>query len=209
MIQNLTLFVASSIIFILTPGLDTIFVINKSITESKKSGLVSAAGISFGVMFHTLLAALGLSIILAKSVLAFSVVKYLGAAYLVFLGIKAIGQKGNILEPVKVVTVSKSKMSKVFWMATLTNILNPKVALFFLAFFPQFVKAGPDKSSQAFLFLGSLYAAMSLVWLAVLSTFVSVFSDKIRSSSKAQSIIQKVSGIAFIFLGIKIAISRK
>lgn len=209
MVQNLPLFIASSVIFILTPGLDTIFVVNKSITESKKSGLVSAVGISFGVMFHTLLASLGLSIILAQSTIAFSIVKYLGVGYLVFMGIRAIIQKNNILDSVQTVTASQNKLSKIFWMATLTNILNPKVALFFLAFFPPFVKAGASGTSQGFFFLGTLYAAMSLTWLVILSALVSTFSDKIRSSSKAQNIIQKVSGVAFIFLGIKIAISKK
>lgn len=209
MIQNLTLFILSSIVFILTPGLDTIFVVNKSLTESKKSGLVSAAGISFGVLFHTLFAALGLSIILAKSANAFILVKYMGAAYLIYLGLKALIQKGTVLNSVTVVGLNRTKLSKVFWMAALTNVLNPKVALFFLAFFPQFVKAGAEGSSRAFLFLGSLYAAMSLIWLAILSFFVSLFSDKIKASAKAQSIIQKVSGVAFIFLGIKIAISKK
>lgn len=209
MIQNLSLFVASSVIFILTPGLDTIYVVNKSITQSKKAGLVSAAGISFGVMFHTCFAALGLSIILAKSALAFSVVKYAGAAYLVYLGIQAFRQNGSVLGEVEVVVGSKTKLSKIFWMATLTNILNPKVALFFLAFFPQFVKTGSENTSQAFLFLGTLYAVMALVWLIVLSSFVSVFSDRIRASDKAQGLIQKISGAAFIFLGIKIAISEK
>jgi threonine/homoserine/homoserine lactone efflux protein len=183
--------------------------VNKSITESKKTGLVSAAGISFGVMFHTLLASLGLSIILAKSAMAFSIVKYVGAGYLIYLGIKAVKQKNNILDSVQTVKVSQTKLSKVFWMATLTNVLNPKVALFFLAFFPQFVKSGSEGTSQGFLFLGTLYAVMSLIWLVILATFVSTFSDKIRTSEKAQNIIQKVSGVAFIYLGIKIAISKK
>lgn len=208
MIQNLPLFIASSIIFIMTPGLDTIFVVNKSITESKKSGLISAAGISLGVMFHTLLASLGLSIILAKSVLAFSIIKYVGASYLIYLGTKAIIQKNNILESVQTMHVSESKTSKVFLMAMLTNVLNPKVALFFLAFFPQFVKTNSGREFLAFFILGSLYAILSLIWLTLLSIFISNFSNKIRSSTKAQNLIQKLSGMAFIILGIKIAMSK-
>lgn len=207
MVQNLSLFIASSVIFILTPGLDTIFVVNKSITESKKSGLVSALGISFGVMFHTLLASLGLSIILAKSAVAFSIIKFLGAAYLVYLGVRAFIQKENVVKSIQTEAVSQSKLSKVFLMATLTNILNPKVALFFLAFFPQFIQAGPQSSSQGFFYLGSLYAVMSMVWLMVLSMLVATFSDKLRSSQKALNLIQKISGAAFIYLGIKIAVS--
>lgn len=208
MIINFYTFLVSSIIFILTPGLDTVFVMNKALTETKMSGLVSAIGIATGVLVHTLFAALGLSIILSQSATAFSVVKYAGALYLFYLGIKAIREKSNIANAIDDKSHASSKLSKVFVMATLTNTLNPKVALFFLAFFPQFVKLDSPNSSQGFITLGVLYAVMSLIWLALLSLFVSHFAARIKSNVKALDMIQKVSGLAFILLGIQIALSR-
>lgn len=209
MIQNLSLFLVSSLLFILTPGLDTIFVVNKSVTESRRMGLVSACGISFGVLFHTLFAALGLSLILASSAVAFSAIKYIGAVYLIYLGIKAIWSQKSALESVGSETGLRLKPSKVFWMAAFTNILNPKVAMFFLAFFPQFVRPGSEKISWAFLTLGGLYALMSLVWLGILSIVVSLFAKRIRASARAQLVIHRLSGVAFIFLGIKIVLDKK
>lgn len=206
-VQDLALFIISSAMFIITPGLDTIFVVNKALTESKKSGYVSALGIAFGVLFHSVLASFGLSIILAKSIFAFTLIKYLGAAYLVFLGIKALLTKNQTLQLSNEIH-AQTNLRKVFLGATLTNIMNPKVILFFLAFFPQFVKTSLPYASQAFLALGSLYAVMSLIWLVVLSAFISVFAGKLRAHPKAQIIIQKITGSAFILFGLKIALTK-
>lgn len=211
MFENLPLFLVSTIIFILSPGMDTIFVINKSLSSGVKNGYISAAGIASGVLFHTLFAALGLSIILSKSAFAFSVIKYVGAAYLIYLGVKAFREKIDLEEIVEssVKKVKKVSPRKIFLMAAMTNILNPKVALFFMAFFPQFVSPKAEGQIAPFFILGGIYSVLSIIWLMIVAYCISRFASKIRTSPKAQKIIQGVSGVTFVGLGLKLATADK
>mgnify|MGYP006364875655 FL=1 len=135
-INNIILFVLAGLTLNITPGPDMMFVITRSVTESTRSGVISSLGIAAGSIFHTLAVALGLSALLMAVPAAYEVIKYTGAAYLVYLGLKMLlGKQSLKLNDDK----KPVKMHSVFLQAMVTNILNPKVALFFLAFLPQFV----------------------------------------------------------------------
>lgn len=206
-IENLSLFIVSTVIFITTPGIDTIFLLNKSLSEGRKSGFYALLGVLGGTMVHTLFAALGISVIIAKSVVVFSIIKYLGAAYLIFLGIKALYSKNKLSIQIK--EEYGSNWSN-FRMGLFTNILNPKVALFFLSFFPQFINVSGGKSpSLSFLTLGLICAFIGFTWGLFLVYFSSYFSHKINGNLRLGNWVNRFSGSVFILLGIKIALTRK
>ncbi len=207
-IENFLTFIITALLFIMTPGIDTIFVLNKSIAQGKKAGIYSTLGINAGVLVHTLFAAMGLSIIIAKSATAFMIIKYLGALYLIYLGVKKIiAKKDNPAVDIKD-DMHKSSFQN-FTSGLLTNTLNPKVALFFLAFFPQFISPELMNSPLPFLVLGTTYAIIGIVWFVLLTLFASIFSGRITSNPKIMQRIDKVSGGIFILMGLKIAFSKK
>ena len=192
-IENFLTFVIAATIFVLTPGLDTIFILNKSIAQGKQAGIYATMGINTGVLVHTVFAALGLSLIVAKSVLAFTVLKYFGAAYLLYLGVTKIISKENFLAmqaPQKNNKTSKQN----FISGVINNVLNPKVALFVLALFPQFIKREYISSPVPFIFLGITYAILGLTWLLILTLFASLFSEKLSKSKKANTWLNRCSG---------------
>jgi len=207
-IENFLTFVIAATIFVLTPGLDTIFILNKSIAQGKRAGIYATMGINTGVLVHTVFAALGLSLIVAKSVFAFTVLKYFGAAYLLYLGVTKIISKENFLAmqaPQKNNKTSKQN----FISGVINNVLNPKVALFVLAFFPQFIKREYISSPVPFIFLGITYAILGLTWLLILTLFASLFSEKLSKSKKANTWLNRCSGITFILMGVKVALSKR
>jgi len=207
-IENFLTFVIAATIFVLTPGLDTIFILNKSIAQGKRAGIYATMGINTGVLVHTVFAALGLSLIVAKSVLAFTVLKYFGAAYLLYLGVTKIISQENFLAmqaPQKNNKTSKQN----FISGVINNVLNPKVALFVLAFFPQFIKREYISSPVPFIFLGITYAILGLTWLLILTLFASLFSEKLSKSKKANTWLNRFSGITFILMGVKVALSKR
>jgi len=207
-VESFYLFFISAMIFILTPGIDTVYVLNKSLCQGWKSGVYSSLGISGGIIVHTLFAALGLSVILAKSAVVFSVIKYLGAVYLVYLGIKAFCSKNNMMVSEGFGKKDESNW-KCFQTGIITNILNPKVALFFLSFFPQFISPNSIESSLPFLTLGLTYAFLGLLWFSFLACFSSLFSKKIKGNIWFNRWLSKISGIVFIGMGLRIALTRK
>jgi len=206
-IINFTTFVITSFLFIISPGIDTIFILNKSIVQGKKWGLYSTLGITTGVLVHTTFAAFGLSLILAQSAMAFNVVKYLGAAYLVYLGVIKLFARESLIraesQP-KVASVKKTYLS-----AVATNVLNPKVAIFFLAFFPQFIQPVYLHSATPFIALGATYALMGLLWFAVLTLFAGSFSHKLKANPAIGSWLNKFSGMVFVLMGVKVAFTRR
>jgi RhtB (resistance to homoserine/threonine) family protein len=207
-LENFLTFVITALIFIMTPGIDTVFILNKSIGEGKKAGIYSTLGINTGILVHTLFAALGLSLIIAKSAIAFAVIKYLGAAYLIYLGISKLVSKATIVEAGDKQKVPHSNWQN-FIAGLITNVLNPKVALFFLAFFPQFINPKAIDNPVPFFILGVTYAFMGVIWLAMLTVFASTFSKKLMRNPKASNWLNKGSGIVFILMGLKIALSKK
>ena len=155
-IQNLSLFVISCLLLNITPGQDTMYIVGRSIAQGRKAGVVSVFGIMSGVLMHTLLAALGLSVILATSSFAFSIVKYAGAGYLIWIGIGFIRNKAHDTQ-IGINGNLEINLWKTYRQGMLTNLLNPKVALFFLSFLPQFVSPNAEFVFGSFMALGMIF----------------------------------------------------
>ena len=207
-IINFETFLIAGLILNLTPGADTMYILGRSITQGKKAGVLSALGISTGAIFHIIFATLGISIILEKSAIAFEIVKYVGAAYLIFLGFKAIlkktDEKFELSKENQVTNYRKIYISGVF-----TNILNPKVALFFLAFLPQFIDPSYEVNYLPFLILGITFLTTGTIWCLILALFASKLSNQIRKNYKIKNWLDKITGVLFLTLGIKLALTKK
>lgn len=195
-------FIITSILLNMTPGSDTIYILSKSATSGRKKGIASALGISTGILVHTILAALGLSVILAKSSLAFQLLKFCGALYLIFMGIKNIRRKDSLL--FDSMNTQEETARYVYQQGVITNVLNPKVALFFLAFLPQFVLSGNSYGPLPFLLLGMSFAVTSTLW-SVLIAFLSAFIGTLLSTNqKLSDWSNKIAGIIYIGLGLNV-----
>ncbi len=204
--QNLLLFVATGILLNLTPGQDTFYILGRSIAQGRRAGVVSVLGITSGSAVHTCAAAFGLSAILATSASAFLIVKMAGAAYLTYLGLKMIFHRsGNSGMPV---AFAHEDDWSIYRAGFLSNFLNPKVALFFMAFLPQFVSPSAPFKIVAFLFLGALFMTTGTMWCLVLAWFGSVMSRRLRENPSAGSKLTRLSGAMFVGLGVKLAISK-
>jgi threonine/homoserine/homoserine lactone efflux protein len=206
-IINFTTFLLTSFLFIISPGIDTIFVLNKAIAQGKKSGIYSTLGITTGVLVHTTLAAFGLSLILSQSAMAFSFVKYAGAAYLVCLGIGKLFSKGEVVQ--QATPALPEPVRKTYLSAVLTNALNPKVAIFFLAFFPQFIQPAYIHNALPFVLLGVTYALMSLIWFMILTFFAGSLSIRLKQRPLFGVWLNKFSAIVFVMMGVKIALTKR
>src|SRR5512138_1103873 len=151
-VNDFLIFALASLVLNITPGNDMLYVATRSTSQGIKAGIVSALGIAGGCIVHLLAAVIGLSAIIASSAIAFDIIKYVGAAYLIYLGIRSILSKQNKFSVNE--KVEKKSLSKLFWQGVLTNVLNPKVALFFLAFLPQFIHPEKGNAAMQILLLG-------------------------------------------------------
>lgn len=205
-IQNLYLFLVSCILLNITPGQDTMYIVGRSVAQGRKAGMFSVLGIMSGVLIHTLFAALGLSVILATSSLAFSIVKYAGAGYLIWIGVGFLrnGENVNNLEAVE---KKHLKSWKIYRQGVLTNLLNPKVALFFLSFLPQFVNPEAGFIFTPFIALGMVFFTTGSIWCIILVYGSSWLTDRFRNSKAMGGMLKKLTGILFIGLGIKLVFS--
>lgn len=205
-IVNYGQFVVSAILLNLVPGSDTVYVLTRAIVGGRKKGVISALGISTGILVHTLLAALGLSVILRESALAFNIMKIAGAGYLVFLGIKAVVSKKPLFDS-DPESLDESPL-KVYRQGVLTNVLNPKAALFFLALLPQFVSQSAGSSPLSFLALGLTFFTTSTIWSVVLAFAASFANALLRKNERVQKGAGKVTGIIYILLGLNVLRSK-
>ncbi|PCI26793.1 MAG: homoserine lactone transporter [SAR324 cluster bacterium] len=203
-ILNFEMFIVAAILLNLTPGADTIYILGRSIAQGKMAGVVSVMGISTGILVHTFAAAVGLSALLSTSALAFSIVKYGGAAYLVYLGLQMILTKSSRLS----VNTSLEKITpwKIYRQGVVTNVLNPKVALFFLSFLPQFVDPNYGNHILPFLYLGIAFVITGTLWCLMLAIGAALISGKL-STGNSMGRIQKITGGVFMGLGVKLALS--
>lgn len=206
-IHDFLLFLLSCILLNITPGQDTMYIIGRSVAQGRQAGVLSVLGIMSGVLVHTLLAALGLSVILATSSLVFSVIKYAGAAYLVWIGIGFIIHRSES-PPLPDAPDSAPDPRKIFRQGVLTNVLNPKVALFFLSFLPQFVSAQTDLVFLPFMALGLVFFATGTIWCLFLVYGAAWLSACFRGRSSAGDTLKKITGVLFIGLGIRLALSQ-
>jgi RhtB (resistance to homoserine/threonine) family protein len=199
-------FLLTGILLNLTPGNDTIFILTKSIGQGKKAGIISAFGIGTGSIIHTILAAFGLSIIIAKSILLFNIIKYVGAVYLLYIGFKMFTDKSQLYT--NTVTGNKSAdYLKIYRDGIFTNALNPKVALFFIAFLPQFIDPTIKNAVLPFITLGITFITTGTIWCLILATFASSIFARLKNNKKVSPYINKICGMALIGLGIKVALT--
>ncbi len=196
-------FIVASIAIILAPGPAQALVLTRSINDGQKAGIMTAIGLNIGTIFHAIVAALGLSAVLATSAIAFSVVKYIGAGYLVYLGIKAIKDKGGAgeLADEEESVSSLRALNK----AIVTGILNPKVAIFFLAFLPQFIEPDRGYVFWQFILLGSILAGMDILYEAILASVAGRASRWLAHNQHFSRWRQKITGAVLIVLGVKLA----
>lgn len=203
--QHLALFVASGLLLNVTPGQDTLYIVGRSISQGRRAGLLSVLGISCGTLVHTCAAAFGLSAILATSAQAFAVVKFAGAGYLVYLGIRMVLDRSRELTPG---TFNGESGWTVFRAGFVTNLLNPKVALFFMAFLPQFVDPAAVSKTLAFLFLGAVFIVNGTLWCLVLAWGASSLSRRFRNNPAAALYVRRATGALFVGLGARLAASK-
>jgi threonine/homoserine/homoserine lactone efflux protein len=206
--QHFWLFVVSGLLLNITPGQDTLYIVTRSVAQGRAAGLWSVLGIASGSVLHTLAAAFGLSAILATSAHAFTIVKLAGAAYLVYLGVKMLLERPSPSPAGVEPPLRHESAWAIYRAAMLTNVLNPKVALFFLAFLPQFV--APEASSRvaAFLFLGAVFVFNGTLWCLVLVLGASALSSRLRRSAAGARRLRQATGAVFVGLGARLALSK-
>jgi RhtB (resistance to homoserine/threonine) family protein len=205
-IHDFGLFLAAGILLNLTPGPDTVYILGRSVAQGRETGIASALGICLGSIFHTCAAALGLSAILATSALAFGAIKLLGGAYLIFLGTKMVlDRRKHLTLPSN---FRRRTIAAAFRQGVLTNILNPKVALFFLAFLPQFIDPASNTKVWAFLALGFAFVTTGTIWCLVLAWFASTFSERLRANETVAQWLNRTAGALFVFLGLRLATAK-
>lgn len=203
--QNLLAFLLSSFLLWITPGTDTMYILARSISQGRQAGLVSALGISSGILIHTVFAAFGLSAILATSAWAFTAIKVAGAAYLIYLGLQAWLRKTTPLATPDVDTMSHWQ---IYRQGVVTNVLNPKVAIFFLAFLPQFVNPAAGLGALPFLVLGIMFVTGGTIWCLLLAGFSAVATAKVRGNEKFANRLERVTGCVYIGLGLNLLRSK-
>lgn len=195
----------------LTPGADTALVTKNALSHGREAAFFSSLGISTGVTFHAVASAAGLSAILGQSALAFAVVKLLGAAYLFFLGVQAIRGKGKTALPVagSASAAAEGRRSRLlsYRQGLLTNVLNPKVALFYLTLLPQFISPGDPVLAKALL-LASIHIGMGLAWLSTYAYFVSRLAE-LLTQPRVRRAMESVTGLLLIGLGLRLAWERQ
>jgi threonine/homoserine/homoserine lactone efflux protein len=203
---NLLLFVTASLALIAVPGPDMIYVLTRGVSQGRAAALVSAVGVCSGIQVHTAFAALGLSAILAQSALAFSLVKYAGAAYLFYLGVRTMLEKKGFAAPER---AGRAKLSIVFRQGVLSNVLNPKVALFFLAFLPQFVDPAAGAVGLQMLGFGFAFTLMGLTVLSVVALTSGVLGERLRNSPPLANILRWLTGSVLVALGLRLAVPER
>ena len=205
-IINPPAFILAGLLLILTPGADTMFILGRSMAQGKKAGIYSVLGIVRGTLIHLTFVAFGLSLIVAKSEMIFNLIKYLGAIYLAWLGVKMIIAKTDAAPDNELAPINSHKL---YLSGILTNLLNPKVILFFLVFLPQFVKTSEAHNPTPFLILGVIFIIPGTIWCIMLVIFAAKLSDKIKGNDKIALWLNRVTGGVFIALGLKLALLSK
>lgn len=192
----------------ITPGSDTVLVLKSTLSGQKKILIASIFGICSGLLFHALLSSIGISAIISKSEKLFTLMKYIGAGYLIYLGLKSLYEafKGDhLFDKISTNNNPINSFAKEFKRGFLTNILNPKVAVFYLTFLPQFTNSNGNIFLQT-MGLAIIHILMSFIWLYTMGIFVTFFKEQLNKKS-VRSAIEAVSGTALLAFGIKLALT--
>jgi RhtB (resistance to homoserine/threonine) family protein len=206
-IENFYLFLSVSILVNLSPGPDMLYTAARSISQGIKAGVFSTLGIFTGCLFHITAAVFGLSKIIEESVLLFSIIKYAGAAYLVYLGLRALLKRKN--NENRITQLSILSYQKIFFQGMITNLLNPKVAIFFLSFLPQFINPHSPYLKEQIAFLGLWFDTQGCLILVFVASLTGAFRNMLQHNKNFWAWQEKITGIILIGLGIRIFFSKK
>jgi threonine/homoserine/homoserine lactone efflux protein len=205
-IHDFGVFLLTGIILNLTPGPDTFYILGRSMAQGRGAGIASAFGISTGSLVHTFAAAFGLSALLVASASAFLAIMLAGAVYLVYLGARMLFSRAFAA------SIPTAFSSSGFWavyrQGLLTNVLNPKVALFFLAFMPQFIAGDSPTKFAGFITLGLSFITTGTLWCLCLAWFSSLLGDRLRGSTTFAEVLNRTAGALFVFLGVRLATTK-
>jgi RhtB (resistance to homoserine/threonine) family protein len=208
--QHLWLFIVSGLLLNITPGPDSLFIMARSASQGWRAGLVACWGVGSGVFVHVFAAALGLSALLATSATAFAVVKIIGAAYLVWIGVGMLRQRATAdATPVVDAAPRVIAYRDIFRQGFLTNVLNPKVALFFLAFVPQFIAPDAPSKPLAFIVLGTIFDINGMLWCHALALFTAFASRRLNVGAAVGRWLNRTMGAVFVALGAKLALASR
>jgi threonine/homoserine/homoserine lactone efflux protein len=203
---TLLLYTLGALVIIVSPGPDFIYVTTRGIAQGRIAGLLSAAGISLGLIVHTILASLGLSTLLQTSGIAFQTVKFVGAAYLFYLGIKLLLNKENLIQPGQ----SDVKLDRlaIVRQGMATNVFNPKAILTFMAFIPQFINPADQLAAVQISLLGGIIAFLAIVWFGLVGYFAGTLGKWLGRQAVVQRFIRWGTGCILVGLGVKLALSK-
>lgn len=204
---DLALFIVAGLLLNITPGPDTLYILGRSASQGWRGGAVAALGIGAGLFVHTIAAAVGLSALLAASATAFTLLRWVGAAYLVYVGVTLLIARPATQQ--RTPAAHAAKLRTVFLQGFLTNILNPKVALFFLAFLPQFVDPAAPNKALGFLFLGLVFNFNGTLWNLIVAWSAARVATSLDSSGHFALWLNRTVGALFVFLGIRLVISQE
>lgn len=205
-LTQLAYFIAASVALTLLPGPDIIFVLTQSISQGKMAGIATASGLCTGVLFHTTAAALGVSVILYKSSLAFSILKYAGAVYLLYLAFRALKEGEEFISSS---TSVERDLSLLYRRGIFMNLLNPKVSLFFLAFLPQFVNLEAGNVPYQMIFLGVVFLIQAQVVFFFVSVFAGYIGIKIMERPGIGKHVNRAKASIFSVIGLELALSSR
>ncbi len=200
---DIALFLATSALLALAPGPDIVYVLTRGVTQGPRAGLAAAFGFAAGCIFHTVLAAVGIAALIRSSELAFDLVRYAGAAYLVYIGIQALRHRASFsMEGAS----DKRALASIFRQSVIGNMLNPKVTLFFLAFLPQFVNAQAGHVGMQMALLGALFMVVTIVVFGAVALFSGWIGAWMRAKPAIGERLNIFAGVTFIALGIRVAL---
>jgi threonine/homoserine/homoserine lactone efflux protein len=204
--HDLWLFVLSGLLLNITPGPDTLYIVGRSSMQGRRAGAVAALGIGAGTLVHICAAALGLSALLAASATAFTALKIIGAVYLLYVGLGLIRSAGSIHSSTTAPPVRVAPLRIIFVQGFLTNVLNPKVALFFLAFLPQFVDSDATSKALAFLFLGAIFNFNGTIWNLSVAQLATQISSRLEPGIAVKQWFNRCVGGIFVLVGLRLAL---
>ncbi|MDX5438225.1 MAG: LysE family translocator [Pontibacter sp.] len=203
-IENFNLFLLTAVLLNITPGADTVYILSRSIAQGRRAGVYAALGIGVGILVHTLMAMLGLSVVLAQSTMLFNIVKYTGAIYLFYLGLTKMFVRSGDNKGLSSLKVSGRSA---FREGVITNVLNPKVALFFIAFFAQFVHPSQVQRQVPYFLLGLTFMVTGTTWNMVLACFGNGLRRYVDPQASTGAYIEQALGLVWIGLGISVLFS--
>ncbi|MCB5196803.1 LysE family translocator [Deefgea salmonis] len=205
-VHDLGLFIISGLLLNMAPGPDSLLIVTRSAAQGWRAGSAAALGIGSGTLVHIIAAALGLSAILATSATAFSIVKYIGAIYLLYIGVGLLLSKTAAVTPVAEESLAPLSLRRIYVQGFLTNLFNPKVAIFFLAFVPQFISPQAENKALAFIILGCIFNLNGMLWCHLLAVTSAMASQRLQASRAVSQWLNRLIGALFISFGIKLAL---